>query len=63
MRNTFKDMGLPALEGHGCLGIALESLGLSHEAQERFAVVLLDPPAPTDTLDRAFERHRALISK
>lgn len=41
----------------------IEILRLSREAQERFAAVLLDPPAPTDALARAFERHRTLITK
>jgi uncharacterized protein (DUF1778 family) len=41
----------------------IEILRLSREAQERFAAALLDPPAPTDTLARAFDRHRTLITK
>jgi uncharacterized protein (DUF1778 family) len=41
----------------------VEILRLSRQAQERFAALLLDPPAPTPTLARAFERHRALIAK
>jgi len=43
--------------------VDVEILRLSRQAQERFAALLLDPPAPTDTLVRAFERHRALIDK
>ena len=41
----------------------VEILRLSREAQERFAAVLLNPPAPTDALARAFERHHTLIAK
>jgi uncharacterized protein (DUF1778 family) len=41
----------------------VEILRLSREAQERFAAVLLSPPAPTDALARAFERHHTLIAK
>jgi hypothetical protein len=29
----------------------------------RFAAVLLNPPAPTDALVRALERHHTLIAK
>jgi uncharacterized protein (DUF1778 family) len=38
-----------------------EIIRLSLEAQERFAALLLNPPAPTAALSRAFKRHRALI--
>jgi uncharacterized protein (DUF1778 family) len=41
----------------------VEILRLSRQGQERFAALLGDPPQPTDTLVRAFERHRALIAK
>jgi len=41
----------------------VEILRLSREAQERFAAVLLNPPAPTDALARAFERRHTLIEK
>jgi uncharacterized protein (DUF1778 family) len=41
----------------------VEILRLSREAQERFAAVLLNPPAPTDALVRALERHHTLIAK
>lgn len=39
----------------------VELLRLSREAQERFAALLLDPPAPSDALRRALDRHRDLI--
>ena len=39
----------------------VEVIGLSREAQEQFASLLLAPPPPTDALRRALERHRALI--
>ena len=38
-----------------------EIIKLSRKAQEQFASLLLDPPAPTDALRRALERHRVLI--
>jgi len=41
--------------------VEVEIMRLSREAQETFAALLLDPPAPTDALMRAFERRRALI--
>jgi uncharacterized protein (DUF1778 family) len=41
----------------------IEVLRLSREAQEKFAALLLHPPAPTRALKKAFERHRALIAK
>ena len=39
----------------------IEVLRLSRQAQEQFAHLLLNPPAPTPALARAFERHRDLI--
>lgn len=39
----------------------VEIIRLSREAQERFAMLLLNPPAPTAALTQAFERHRSLI--
>jgi uncharacterized protein (DUF1778 family) len=39
----------------------LEVIRLSHEAQERFVSLLLNPPPPTDALLRALERHRTQI--
>lgn len=39
----------------------VEIIKLSRKAQEQFASLLLDPPAPTDALRRALERHRLLI--
>jgi uncharacterized protein (DUF1778 family) len=39
----------------------VEIMRLSRAAQERFAALLLKPPAPTAALKRAFERHRRLI--
>ena len=39
----------------------VEIIRLSREAQDQFATLLLNPPAPTAALARAFERHRALI--
>ena len=41
----------------------IDILRLSRQAQEKFAALLLDPPAPTAALARAFERHRALIAE
>jgi uncharacterized protein (DUF1778 family) len=41
----------------------VELLRLSREAQEQFAALLLNPPAPSAALARAFERHRELISE
>ena len=34
---------------------------LSREAQEHVVAMLLNPPAPTPSLIRAFDRHRTLI--
>lgn len=39
----------------------VELLRLSREAQERFAALLLNPPAPSEALRRALKRHRELI--
>src|SRR3954454_21431802 len=39
----------------------IEVIRLSREAQEQFVSLLLAPPAPTDALRRALERHRSLI--
>jgi uncharacterized protein (DUF1778 family) len=39
----------------------IEIIRLSREAQEKFAALLIHPPAPTPALKRAFDRHRALI--
>jgi uncharacterized protein (DUF1778 family) len=39
----------------------LEIIRLSREAQERFAALLLHPPAPAPALKKAFERHRARV--
>jgi uncharacterized protein (DUF1778 family) len=41
----------------------VEIVRLSREAQEQFAAMLLNPPAPTAALVRALKRHRALIAK
>jgi uncharacterized protein (DUF1778 family) len=41
----------------------VEILRLSRKAQERFAKLLIHPPAPTPALARAFKRHRALIAE
>jgi uncharacterized protein (DUF1778 family) len=39
----------------------VEVIRLSREAQEQFAALLLDPPAPSDALLRALKRHRSMI--
>lgn len=39
----------------------IEVIRLSREAQEKFAALLLRPPAPTPALKKAFARHRAQI--
>lgn len=39
----------------------IDILRLSREAQEKFAALILDPPAPGAALSRAFDRHRSLI--
>lgn len=36
---------------------------LSLEDQKNFVEAILDPPAPTPALKRAFQRHRELIQK
>jgi len=41
----------------------IEVLRLSRQAQEQFANLLLNPPAPSTALARAFERHRQLITE
>jgi uncharacterized protein (DUF1778 family) len=40
-----------------------EIIKLSRQAQEQFASLLLNPPAPADALKRALERHRSLIAE
>ena len=39
----------------------VEVMRLSREGQEKFAALLLRPPAPTAALKKAFGRHRALV--
>jgi uncharacterized protein (DUF1778 family) len=39
----------------------IEVIRLSREAQEQFAVLLINPPAPTAALKKAFKRHRAMV--
>jgi uncharacterized protein (DUF1778 family) len=39
----------------------VELIRLSREAQEKFAALLLHPPAPAPALKKAFERRRKLI--
>jgi len=39
----------------------IEVIRLSREAQEQFASLLKDPPAPSDALLRALNRHRSMI--
>lgn len=41
----------------------IEVIRLSRKAQEKFAEMLLRPPAMTPALKKAFARHRALIVK
>ena len=41
----------------------VEMIRLSRKAQEQFAAMLLNPPAPTAALARALKRHGALIAK
>src|SRR5260370_9500641 len=36
----------------------VEVIRLSRQAQEQFAALLLNPPAPSPALPRAFNRHR-----
>jgi uncharacterized protein (DUF1778 family) len=38
-----------------------EVIRLSHEAQEQFVSLLLNPPTPSDALLRALEQHAARI--
>jgi len=40
---------------------AQKMLRLSHEAQQHIVSMLLNPPAPTAALERAFARHRARV--
>jgi uncharacterized protein (DUF1778 family) len=39
----------------------MEVIRLSRAAQEKFAELLMRPPAPAPALKKAFERHRALV--
>ena len=39
----------------------VEVIRLSREAQEKFATLLLNPPAPVPALKKAFDRHRSLV--
>jgi uncharacterized protein (DUF1778 family) len=39
----------------------IEVIRLSRAAQEKFAALLLNPPAPAPALKKAFDRHRALV--
>jgi uncharacterized protein (DUF1778 family) len=39
----------------------VEVIRLSREAQEKFATLLLHPPAPVPALKKAFGRHRARV--
>jgi uncharacterized protein (DUF1778 family) len=39
----------------------LEVIRLSREAQEKFAALLLRPPAVSPALKKAFDRHRTLV--
>ena len=41
----------------------VEVVRLSRQAQEQFAALVFEPPAPTAALVRAFKRHRALIQE
>lgn len=41
----------------------IEVIRLSRAAQEKFAELLLHPPAPGPALRKAFERHRALVAE
>lgn len=41
----------------------LEVIRLSREAQEKFAALLLHPPAPVPALKKAFDRHRKLVAE
>jgi uncharacterized protein (DUF1778 family) len=39
----------------------IEVIRLSRQAQEQFAALLINPPAPTAALKKAFDRHRAIV--
>ncbi|MBV8732766.1 MAG: DUF1778 domain-containing protein [Acidobacteriia bacterium] len=39
----------------------VELIRLSRAAQEKFAELLLHPPAPVPALKKAFDRHRTLV--
>jgi uncharacterized protein (DUF1778 family) len=39
----------------------MEVIRLSREASERFAAMLIDPPAMTPAMKRALRRHRQLV--
>jgi uncharacterized protein (DUF1778 family) len=39
----------------------IEVIRLSRKAQEQFAALLINPPAPTAALKKAFERHRVMV--
>jgi uncharacterized protein (DUF1778 family) len=41
----------------------VEVIRLSREAQEEFVSLLLNPPAPSEALLRALERHRELVAE
>ena len=41
----------------------VEVIRLSREAQEKFAALLLHPPAPTRALKKAFDRRRSMIAE
>ena len=41
----------------------IEVIRLSRAAQEKFAALLLHPPAPVPALKRAFDRHRKLVAE
>jgi uncharacterized protein (DUF1778 family) len=41
----------------------IEVIRLSREAQEKFAALLLHPPAPAQALKKAFKRHRSIIAE
>lgn len=41
----------------------IEVLRLSREAQDKFAALVLHPPAPARALKKAFKRHRSMLAK
>ncbi|MGO4885844.1 MAG: DUF1778 domain-containing protein [Bryobacteraceae bacterium] len=41
----------------------VQVIRLSREAQEKFAMLLLNPPPPAPALTKALKRHRQLIAK